>query len=60
MKFLREYAYISKKVKKTHQSPRELSSLLIKNGACTTKDTRMCFIIITEDKDYLDLLTPLS
>ncbi|CAD8107592.1 unnamed protein product [Paramecium sonneborni] len=60
MKFLREYAYISKKVKKTHQAPRELSTLLIKSGSCTTKDTKMCFIIITEDKDYLDLLNPLS
>jgi hypothetical protein len=60
MKFLREFAYVSKKVKKSGSPPRELSSQLIKSGSCTTKETRMCFILIADDSDPWRLLTPLS
>lgn len=60
MKFLREYAYISKKVKKSFTPPRELSTQLIKSGSCTVKDTKMCFILITEDANALDFLNPLA
>lgn len=56
MKFLREYAYTTKKMKKSAPTPKELSSSLIQSGSCNQKDNSLCFILIIDSGDPLTIL----